>query len=211
MDGPTLQRKVFLGYGKAATRIGFPCTVYRSSSMLAPIVPANIFASNLYASFTPTLNFQKYNKPHVPDWIGIVDATSLQIGDWLVGPSGTFYLADIQESLPLPFIQCVYQVSIVRPAYSTSGPTEELEVTIASNLPVFGFSMKSGVQRPSAFPSASETKAAIPGRLFYVNTRTIGAVQKDDVVIDEVSNRYIVDAAVFTSFGIICQTHIEKP
>ncbi len=211
MIGATVQQKIWRGNGKAAARIGFPCTVYRSASMLNPLVSGNVIASNFMASFTPTPEYMKYNKPHMPDWMGMFDATTLQNGDWIVGTYGTFYLADIQGILPLPSIKCQIQASIVRPGYSVSGPAEQTEAAIASSFPLYSFKLHQGGHSPAGFPEATESKSAIPGRIFYANNHTVGAIKKNDVVIDEVGDRYAVDSATLTSFGFVLLTHLEKP
>lgn len=211
MIGATVQKKIWSGNGKASARIGFPCTVYRSSSMVTPLGAGNIIATNFMASFTPTPEYTKYNKPHIPDWIGIFDAKTLQIGDWIVGAYGTFYIADIQGILPIPAVKCDVQVGIVRPSYSVSGPAEQSDVVIASNFPAYSFKMNQGGHSPSGFPEATESKSATPSRIFYINSHVVAAIRKNDVVIDEVSERYAIDSATLTEFGFIILAHLEKP
>jgi hypothetical protein len=210
MDGPTLQSKIYGGYAKAAQRIGFPCSVYRSASMINPIAIGNRIFTNFYASFAVDFNFAQYNRPHIPDWKAMIDGRVLLHGDWVVGQQGTFYIADLQETLPIAAVQCTRNVSIVRPTYTTTGALEQTETTIASQFPVYGFTSRNKAKAPAGFPTSSETEAGVPGMQFYVNSQIVGAIQKNDVIIDENGLRFVVDSPTFSSFGYIVQTHIEK-
>lgn len=212
MDAATLQARINSGLGKAAARLGLTYSVYRSSSMVNPIAPANLIASNIKAAFTPssTYSFTDYNKPAIPDWTGIVDASTLLVGDWLVG-SSIFYLADIQPLLPLPFVQCNRTIGIKRAGYTTSGSLEPTQTVIAAGLPVFMFTQRDKESFPAAFPASSSSSTGTPNWQFYINARSVSAIQKNDVITDENGINYVVDVANLTSFGYIALAHNEKP
>lgn len=299
MDGTRLQAQIDRGYAICASKIGLPFDVYRPSSLLTPIASGNKVLTAFLASFTvskDTLNYMSYNKPKVPMWTAILDSSQVQIGDWLIGAQGIFFIADKQALQPIPAIQCSGNVSIVRPGYLpgagpistlgtvaggllytsgtysnvaltggsgtgaqativvfggavasvtktapgidyaigdvlsasaaniggtgsgfsipvtlTVGPMEQGETSIATSFPVFGYTARDRGRLPAGFPAASETDAATPSMEYYINTRTIGAIQKNDVIIDEVGTRWVIDTPNRTSFGFIVEARIEKP
>src|ERR1700722_19714522 len=46
----------------------------------------------------------KYGKPNKygkPTWYALVDGTNLEVGDYFVGPEGTFFVATLQPLLPI--------------------------------------------------------------------------------------------------------------
>jgi hypothetical protein len=210
MDGAGLQSIIDRGYGIAAQRIGFPCSVYRPASMLNPVGGTPLY-TNVMAGFTTGSEYSRYNKPKVPDWTALLDGTNIQIGDWFVGAQGTFYIADMQKILPIAAIRCNRTVSIVRPTYTVTGVMEQVDSTIATALPVFAYTSRDKATAPSAFPSPTESAAGMPVMEFYINAHTIGQILKNDVIVDENGDRYVIDAPTFTSFGFVVLAHIEKP
>lgn len=211
MNGSKAQQLIYRGYGKAATQIGFGCIVYRSSSLLSPISPGNVVASNVPASFTTGFEYSEYNKPKNPFWTALIDGNALQIGDWVVGPQGTYYIADMQKILPIAAVNCNRVVSIVRPGYSGSGPMEQTDVAIASNLPIFTYTSGNRGKRPAGFPGPSETEAPMPELECIINSHDSNAIRKSDVIIDELGDRYVIETHNPTSFGHIVLARIEKP
>lgn len=211
MDGATLQAKINKAYGKSASKVGFPATLYRSASLINPIANRNVVQTGVMVSFAPSLSYSDYNKPKVPDWTCLVDGALVQIGDWLVGVQGTFYIADLQMTLPIPAVQCDRIVSIIRPSYSTHGPLTPVETTIATALPVFAYTAKDKGSAPAGFVAPTESRADVPELEVYINARNVGDIQKNDVIVDELGNRYVIETYNPTSFGFIVIARLEKP
>jgi hypothetical protein len=138
MSGVLIQNRQNRINALTATHIGLPFDVYRSASMLAPLAAGNKVITGLMASFAvsvPALDFRNYNKPHVPFWTAILDNAQIQIGDWLVGAPGTFYIADKQALQPIPAIQCGSVVTIARPGYVTApGPIQAFGAVVGGTL-----------------------------------------------------------------------------
>lgn len=211
MDAATLQSRIYSGYGKAAARIGLPMDVYRSASMLNPLGAGNRIVSGQLANVTTGWDYGKFNVPKQPLWTLVADASSLNIGDWLVGAEGKFYLADKQSLLPLPVVECNRSVTITRPSYSTTGALEQAETTVASAFPVFMQSKRDKGHTPAGFPDATESTAATPTWLAYINAHGVSDIRKNDVVTDENGVRYVIDVPDLTSFGYIVEMHAEVP
>src|SRR6185437_5929854 len=124
MDAALLQQKIYGGYAKAAVRIGPTYSLYRPPAGVAtnPIVSGNLITT-LPASFNAEdMKYQKPNKYGKATWYCIADGTQMQVGDYLVGQSGTFFIAGMQETLPILAVECNRQVRIGRmPAESGAG------------------------------------------------------------------------------------------
>jgi hypothetical protein len=213
MDAATLQSRIYKGFGKSALHAGYAFAVYRSSSMINPIAVGNMVIASINSVFAPssTYRLSSYNKPEVPDWTAIVDATQMQAGDWLVGVSGTYYIADLQPLLPIPAIQCNRTISISRAGYTTVAPLEPTQTVIATNLPCFMGNKRDKESSPTSFPAPSDTKTGQPNWLFYINTRGVADIRKNDLITDENGVNYVIDVPNLTSFGYICIAHNEKP
>lgn len=205
MDGATLQSIINQGYGIAAQNIGFPCSVYRSASMVNPLTTTPVY-TGFQASFTTGVGYSKYPNPKAPDWEALFDGTNIQIGDWFVGAQGTFYVADMPKILPVAAVRCNRTVSIVRPGYSAVSPTPVAETTIASSFPVFGFTSTRG-RSLSGIPVQTQSDSGIHGMQWYINNHTIGQIRIEDVIVDENGDRFVIESAASTSFGFIVETH----
>ncbi len=88
MDGTKLQAKIYIGYGKAAKRIGFDYQQFRATSASNPL--SSTALQTLPASFTTNFSYSAPNKYGQATWLGLFDARLCQPGDFLVGQQGTF-------------------------------------------------------------------------------------------------------------------------
>lgn len=109
MDGTLLQTKVYGGFAKAAERVGLDYAVYRPSSASNPIAAGNQIAT-IKAQFTihssTNFSFIKPSDFNAPLYHALVDPTSLQVGDYLIGPQGTFFIASLTPSMPPLAVDC---------------------------------------------------------------------------------------------------------
>lgn len=217
MDGDKAQLKGWKGNGQAAKRIGSQFDVYRSASMLNPLDAANKIAT-VWASFTTGMQYATYNKPAKPDWTVLVDATNLRPGDWLVREGETFFIADIQQNLPIPAIGCSAVVDIARPGYgSIGGGFSTQEHLVSQAMPVFMFNKKDKTSAPSWFPASTDSTVSLPEWTFFINARGLNDLRAHDVIIgDQVDAqgercRYEIGALTLTSFGYIVNAKLEKP
>lgn len=119
MDATILQNRIYAGYGKAALRVGQDYSVYRpQSALLDAISPVNLIET-IKASFNAQdMAYTKPNKFGQSLWYGIFDGRLVQVGDYLVGAGGTYFVAGMQETLPILVVQANCIVSI---AFSTLG------------------------------------------------------------------------------------------
>jgi hypothetical protein len=215
MDAAKIQAKIFKGLGKAAKALGTSFYVYRSASMMSPLDKSNVLVEGINASFTTSYAYAKYNKPSVPDWTLVADATDLMAGDWFSDGNHTYFIAEIQGLLPIPAIQCSELVSISRPSSDPvvvdGGGAEPGEALIAENFPLFMMNKKDKSNRPGWFPTSTDSTIAMPEWVFYINTRNPGDIQSHDIITDSLGIRYEIDTPARTSWGFIVTAKLEKP
>lgn len=118
MDAATLQNRIYKGYDKAAIRIGTDFSIYRSSSAIAPVSPANIVGS-LKCSFNNSWNYMKAKGYGNPVQQLVADGTLLEAGDYLSDGTQTYFLAGKELILPMQAVYCNAVVTIARPEQVT--------------------------------------------------------------------------------------------
>src|ERR1017187_5435303 len=89
MDGATLQSRLWVGYGKAALRIGTSHGVYRPSGTTNPLVIGNLIEtiSAVFAIHVAQYTFDKPSDYKDNLFHGLFDATNVHQWDYLAGPS----------------------------------------------------------------------------------------------------------------------------
>ena len=101
MDELCLQDRIHWGMNRAARSIGMPTDAYRPSGPLKPLQPANRFL-RLHAAFCNVRGgFERPIEYDHPLWSGIFDAAYTRVGDYLVQPNGTWFVAAQQPLLPV--------------------------------------------------------------------------------------------------------------
>lgn len=116
MDAVRLQDRISRGLGSAARRVGAPTDAYRPRGVSRPLERANRYL-RLSAAFIPLDG--KLTRPSAyasPLWQGIFDAAYTRPGDYLVHPSGRWFIAAQQPLLPVLCVQTDRTVSFARPS-----------------------------------------------------------------------------------------------
>ena len=117
MNGQSVQQYVNKGYAKAAINIGNPCSQYRPASATGPAIAlANLVSTTVPAYFDPQVNFpadnpRQYGKAAMK---AVVDPTAVKPGDYLVGPERTYFVASIQDLMPVLAVYANESISIER-------------------------------------------------------------------------------------------------
>jgi hypothetical protein len=206
MDGATLQNRVYYGYTQAALRIGLTFSQYRP-------LTASTALGNLLRTMPASFNAQdmKYGKPSgyaKPLWYCLADGRLLKVGDYLTAASGTFFIVAMQPLLPILAVECNRTVTVSRPQQQTGvgavgygGNTKSNQTAI-----VTGF--------PAALLLAAKAEVntvKLPGDGRAVAYQLLlppipGAVQlkNDDIVEDDLRNRYVIFGAELTDLGWRC-------
>ena len=209
MDGATLQNRIWKGYAKAALRIGLKYQVIRPVGTATPLTSGNLVMS-LYASFTPhsaaQFSFGKPSDYKDTMYHGLFDATSTQVGDYLTGQQGRFFVASLDPLMPTLCVQCNRTLTIKRagsvssPGISGtySGDTASTEVVLAAGFP------GSVVMRARGLSSSGSTLPMDIGSGSYeVLLPAIPGVlpRPSDIVIDDLGRRFLVNTCEVSALG----------
>ena len=223
MDAATLQAKIYSGFGKAAQRTGFSFDLYRPTaprnSPPTPnfaLSPLNKIGS-LPASFTPGSsghNFEKASGYKDPMWIGLFDGSLTHPGDYLVNADhGTYFVAAMQDMLPILCVNCGHMLDVVRPPVSTAvgtlgygGMTAENETRVMTQWPGSVVYTQRGrtseVGLPMDLPSPFFTilLPAYPGII----------IRTGDVIKDDAEVRYVASSCELSALGwrLSCQAAV---
>lgn len=203
MDGPTIQARVFRGYAIAAAKIGFATDQYRPASASNPMATK---LGTLQASFNAEdMKYGKPNKYGKPTWFCIADGTQLQVGDYLVQGTSTYFVAAMQPLLPILAVECNRTVTVYRPqqqagvgAVGYGGNTAANQTAIATNWPVSLLQAAKAANNPMNLPGDGKQATwallmpAIPGGV---------VIKNDDIIADDLGNRYLVYSAELTDLG----------
>jgi hypothetical protein len=198
MDGTKLQALVAKGLAVAGRVRGAPYVVYRPKGTSQPTSQRNRHVV-LNAAFSAPGNTASQAPGYgQPLWQGYFDARFTQAGDYLVGASGTFFIA---QQWPGLSVQCVLtnrSVTIVRPTPAAQGnysgffasPGERVIIGWPSSI------LESGEHAESAKPA--ETRLGNWQILLPVLPTTLHAA---DVITDDLGATYVIGSAEESSLG----------
>ena len=130
MDNSRLKDLISSGLGRAARHIGANYDAFRPVSADLPLKPANRYLRLPAAFSSDTSDFHKSVGYGHASWSGVFDSAYTQVGDYLQGSEGTFFIAAQQSLLPTLCILTNGVVSVFRSSLSqTIGPTGYSGVT----------------------------------------------------------------------------------
>lgn len=202
MDGAKLQAKVYKGYGKAAQRIGYPYQQYRPTSANNPLATTPV--QTLYASFTTNFTYNQPNKYGQATWLGIFDGTNVDVGDYFVGHGGTFFIAAMQDTLPIYCVQCNRTLSAYRVSMDNAvgqigygGDTQQTEALLMQNWPASVLQGTKGEQNDAKLPGDVRT----PWWAILMPDYNGILLRTSDILKDELGRRYIISSAELTDMG----------
>ncbi len=202
MDSAKLQQKIYAGYGKAALRIGPLNTVYRATSAIAS---RGTTVATLNASFNAEdMKYGRPNKYGKPTWFGLFDGTLVRVGDYLIGPQGTFFVAAMQLTLPILVVECNRTVSILRPQQQTGvgavgygGDTDANETLLMQGWSASVLQGTKGEKSETNLPGDVRN----PWWSILMPQYTGVVLRSDDIITDDLSRRYVISSAELTDFG----------
>lgn len=205
MDGARIQALVSRGYGKAAKRLGKPCDLYRPADVLDPLALLTKITT-LPAAFdaTPAYGFTRPNSYGDALWHGLFDTAQTQVGDYLVGEDGTWFIAAQQPILPTICVACDRIVSIRRPAAPGAVGALGYSATVPDDEAVLMQGWPAGMVMRGI---AKHGEANLPGEgplgtmLIYLPAFPGIVLRNSDVVEDDLARRFVIGAAEITDLG----------
>lgn len=196
----SIQAHIWHGDGKAAQKLGASYQFYRPSAGHYPGTATSILPVSLNAE---DMKYGKPNKYGKATWYALVDGTSLAVGDYFIGPQGTFFIAAMQPLLPILVVECNRTITISRPAAQSgkgaqpySGMTEANEEPIATGVPCSILQGTKGEKNATDLPG--DVRSPWWTILFPAS---VGRVMLADLIIDDLGQRYVVSSSEITDLG----------
>ena len=177
---------------------------YRPSSALNPITPMNLLRT-LPASFnSKDMTYSKPNDYGSAKWYCLCDGSKTQVGDYLVGDQGTFFIAAQQPMLPIMAIECNRVLNVYRQqTQSAAGINSYGGTTLQNRIPLmtgFPASVLKGAKAEKEgavlvgdlkLPGWAILMPAVPGVVFLVS----------DIITDDIGRTYIISSPELTDMG----------
>ena len=213
LGGAVITGKVWRGFAIAASRLGVSCDHYRPTNPMAPITSASRRGS-LYAAFdpSPTFAFSAAPDRDRETRATLVDGALVQVGDYLIGSAGSFFIASREPLLPIQAVACNATVAVFRLggpdqvgpvdySYDTTTSEAALLQGWPASLRMRGGGGIGGTDIPGApsDPNLTLLLPRLPGAL-VINT--------GDAVKDALDRRMVVTAAERTPHGWRCVTRL---
>jgi hypothetical protein len=203
MDGTKLQAKIYKGYGQAAKRIGFDYQQYRAAGPIEPLSAGVL--QTLPASFTTKFTYNAPNKYGEATWLGLFDARLFLPGDFLVGRQGTFFIAAMQDTLPIYCVQTNRTVEIIRVTQdapvglgSWAGDKRaSTELTIMQGWPASVLQGTKGETNEAKLPGDVKT----PWWAILLPAWPGIVLRTSDIIRDDLDRKYVISSAELTDMG----------
>jgi hypothetical protein len=212
MDGPKAQDRIYKGYGIAADHIGLPYTIYRSPDGIDPIEPANI-VGEINMTHTNSWTYMNVKKYGDNAWIILADGRELYVGDYLVSPQRTFFIASMEHLQPILGVMCDRIITISRPkapdGVGDVGYSGYEDITPAThpvlyqNVPASFLKSSRGEKNRVALP----TDAKMPWYAAYLPYWEAAFLRNGDIITDTNKQQYIVSDNEHTSMGWHLNVH----
>ncbi|QAY85395.1 hypothetical protein [Pseudomonas arsenicoxydans] len=202
MNGTKLQSKIYIGYGKAAKRIGFDYQQFRAASASNPL--SSTALQTLPASFTTNFSYSAPNKYGQATWLGLFDARTFEPGDFLVGRQGTFFIAAMQDTLPIYCVQTNRVVSVLRVGMDAgvglggwAGDTPASEAVLMQGWPASVLQGTKGETNDAKLPGDVKT----PWWAILMPVWPGIVLRTSDIIRDELGRKYVISSAELTDMG----------
>lgn len=203
MDAATLQSKIYGGYAKAALRIGPSFQLFRPSSATNPFQYGPL--GTLNASFNAM--DMTYGKPNVygkPLWYALVDGTQTLVGDYLTNADKTYFIAAMQQTLPILAVECNRTLNVYRAGQQSTvgalpygGNTAAAETLLMKGWPASVLQGTKGENGGVGLPG----DVRLPWWAILMPAFPGVTLRAYDILTDELNNRYIISSAELTDLG----------
>lgn len=205
MDAATLQNRIYKGYAKAASRIGYTTDVYRPVSAANPLAYGNKIASIPVSFNAEDMTYSRPNKYAKPTWYALLDGTLVKVGDYLQNNNdGTFFIAAMQQALPVLVVSTNRTINVLRAMQQTAtgavgynGDTVATETALMTAWPASVLIGTKGEKNAVGLPGDSRQ----PWWAILLPAVASVVIRPYDIITDELSRRYIVSSAELTGLG----------
>lgn len=203
MTGEKLRDKIYAAYGRAAQKIGFDYQQFRATSANNPLSTTAL--RTIKASFTTSFAYTAPSKHGKAEWLGVFDARLFAVGDYLVGRQGPFFIAAMQDTLPILCVETNRVIDVIRVGQEAEiglggwagDKRASTEVLIMQGWPASILQGTKGETNETKLPGDVKTPwwaimlPAWPG----VELRT------SDIIRDDLDRKYVISSAELTGMG----------
>lgn len=173
-----------------------------------PADPLNPYGAAPYQSqmaiFNQDYRFSKPNKYGVAQWYGMFDGLQCQPGDLINGDAGSFFIAAMQNCLPILCVQCNRTVSVLRAQQGNQsglagwgGDSGDVETTLMAGWPASILQGTKGEKNDVGLPMDVRT----PWFAILLPAYSGIILRTSDIVTDEIGGRYVISSAELTDLG----------
>jgi len=197
MDGVRLADRLAYGAGCAARRTGFMHDAYRPKGPVAPVDLANRFLRLCVAYVLPGGNVDAPAGFGVPFREAWADWSYLRAGDYLAGPEGTVFVAEIEPPKPMLVVMTNAVVALARAAAPDLAGLNEYGAVLAGTETVLlaGFPaslLRGGVDDRTRAGLPDDTK--LPGFTALLPCVAGVAPMVADLLTDGDGRRFVVES-----------------
>jgi hypothetical protein len=225
MDGVRLESLVRRGFAKAARHVSLPYHVYRPVQRMWPIQLIGQ-RPDILATFSPKQDFEFNAPPSIKDVLQscLTNDTSLAHGDYLLGPSGTFFVSKTAHLTAPTCVLCNHTLELrrVMPPEGFGALRYRAEVaqeeTIIARLPGSLMRSSQGGRHEAGLPGAPSAPEVM---VLWPDLAQIGpddrnpsdnpvsqawradqmVIRTSDAISDDMGRRWAISAAELTGFG----------
>jgi len=206
VDFALIQSKIDFGYAKAGSVLGPPYQQYRPSGADNPTGGTPIGALNAWLTTDAALQGLKPVAYAKPFWFAAVERSGLQLGDYLAGDLGTFYVNSVIYPAPVGLIQCNRIISVDRMQQGVApglSPTYGGDVTADATTLITGWPCAMFAQGYRGAPNVMQfpNDAKLGTMMTLVPGSAPINFQANDYITDDLGNRYSVSNAELTTLG----------
>ena len=189
------------GLGQAALQIGEDYDLFRPEGTELPLDPEWRIL-RLPCAFSAGLpGFKRQPMPGKPHWYGVFDAAYVQVGDYLRGRQGTFFVASVGGLVEPLVVRCDKSLDLVRAEEQPAGGLEEYGGETRWTLRTLLRGWPASVLAGGAAPRG-ELPADGAGVIWRVSLPVLPvAPQAADLLITEDGTRLVVATAEGTTEG----------
>ncbi|MEA2738518.1 MAG: hypothetical protein QOH05_1825 [Acetobacteraceae bacterium] len=204
MNSQKLQDRLYLGLGLSARHIGQSADAYRPAGPFSPLDNRNLFL-RLPATFMSARGSDRRTNGYGEAlWHGTFDASYTRVGDYLVLPTGVFFVASQDPLLPILCVKTNRTIAIVRPNMQVStasnsygGYTAGGSATLLTAWPASVLSES----RASASGTGLPTDQGVPYWSVLIPAITGVILSPGDLITDDLSRTATITGSELTDLG----------
>ena len=196
-----LQDLIARGLGAAARHIGAQYDAFRPVGVANPLAPENRYLRLPIAFTDETFGLRRPVPYGKATWSAIFDTAYTRPGDYLTGPSGTFFVAAQQSLLPVLCVLADRLIMISRPAAPAAAGVNAYGGLLATTAtPVLTAWPASILFAGSGSPGDLPGDANTPSWTVLLPT-TPALLRPADLITDDTGKSYVIGSAELTALG----------